>query len=43
MPGGGAKSLFGDEQTAELRSLRIYVGLGESEKAAAYVPSPMQW
>ena len=41
----GGRSLFSEEEggSAKLASVRIYVGLGESAKAAAYSPSMLQW
>ena len=41
----GGRSLFGagDDGFAELAQLRVYVGTGQTAKAAAYKPSMLQW
>ena len=41
----GSKSLFGDQNgsAVQLKSLRVYVSLGDSEKAKNYEPNMFQW
>ena len=42
MPGGG-KSIFGAGGGAELKELRVYVALGDSDIAKNYIPNMFQW
>jgi|TARA_B110000977_G_scaffold172918_2_gene225674 hypothetical protein len=43
MPSGNPKSLFGKGGAVELKSLRIYVALGDSDLAKSYEPNMFQW
>lgn len=41
----GRRSLFGpgEEGSAQLKAVRVYIGVGSTPKAAAYKPSMLQW